>query len=113
MKTTEAVCAFRKIVNAEVKANDDKKAQRKRENQQIIIYLFVSIIIIVSWLLGTWNMSFVWAFFLVFVTFLVWRTKVLSLTEEYIHQQEIFIHRKRALRQSETTEWLNFILNRW
>ncbi|CAG2252189.1 unnamed protein product [Mytilus edulis] len=30
-----------------------------------------------------------------------------------IYQEEIRIHRKKALGQSETAEWLNFIINRW
>jgi Ca2+-dependent lipid-binding protein len=91
----------------------DKEAQAARENQQIIIYLFVCLIIIVAWLLGCWQVSFLWIFLLVLLTFVVWWGKVLYLTEEHIKSREIQIHRKRALRQCETAEWVNFVLNRW
>ena len=91
----------------------DKRAQAARENQQILIYIYVSIVIVIAWILGTFQVSFLWIFFLIVLTFGVWWGKVLYLTEEHIKNKEIQVHRKRALRQSETAEWMNFIINRW
>ena len=94
-------------------AESERAAKASRENQQLIIYLFVASVLIVAWLLGSLQFSFVWVFFLMALTFMVWWGKVFSLTERYIKEKEILVHRRRALRQSETSEWLNFVINRW
>lgn len=91
----------------------EKAAKAARENQQLVIYLFVASVIILAWVLGSLHCSFLWTFFLIVLTFMVWWNKVLLLTEKYIKEKEMLVHRRRALRQSETTEWLNFIINRW
>lgn len=91
----------------------EKSAQRKRQNQVLIIYIFICCIVILAWCLGTWQLSFFWVFCLVVIIFFIWKGKVLSLTEQYIKEKAVLIHRKRALRHNETTEWLNFIINRW
>lgn len=91
----------------------EKLAQRKRQNQILIIYIFICCIVVLAWCLGTWQQSFFWVFCLVVVIFFVWKGKVLSLTEQYIKEKTLLMHRKRALRNNETTEWLNFIINRW
>ena len=91
----------------------EKQAKASRENQQIVLYIFVSSIIATAWMIGYLEFSFLWTFILIVFTFLVWWGKVISLTEEHIKYHETVLHRKRALRHSETTEWLNFIINRW
>jgi len=92
---------------------EDKQALTRRQNQQIIVYLFVAASIISAWFLGSWGFSFLWVFGVVALVFIVWKGKVLVLTEQFLKVKEIEVHRRRALRQSETTEWLNFIINRW
>ncbi len=91
----------------------EKLARTSRENQQIIIYIFVSAVIASAYVLGCMDFSFMWVFFMIAATFGVWWGKVLHLTEDHIKYHETLVHRKRALRHSETTEWLNFIINRW
>ena len=96
-------------------ADDENEqiAKAHRENQQLAIYIFVAFVIATAWILGFFEFSFFWAFGLIVLTFLIWWSKVLALTEQCIKHREVLIHRKRALRQSETSEWLNFVINRW
>ena len=96
-----------------VDEEQERVAKTRRENQQLIIYIFVAFVIATAWILGFFEFSFLWVFGLIAITFLIWWGKVLSLTEQCIKQREVLIHRKRALRQSETSEWLNFVINRW
>ncbi len=91
----------------------NKSAQVSRENQQLAVYLFVCVITILAWILGTLDFSFVWIFLLIVVTFMIWWGKLMKLVEDHIKWKELVVHRRRALRQSETAEWLNFVLNRW
>ena len=91
----------------------DKNEKSYRENQQFVIYICVAVTIAIAWVLGTWEFSFLWIFLLILLTFAIWYSKVISLTERFIKYKELLVHRKRALRQSETSEWLNFIINRW
>lgn len=94
--------------------DDEEKTLRKdRENSQMKVYILIAFVINLSWLLGWLGFSFLWIFALVFLTFVVWYTKVMTIVELYIKEREISLHRKRALRQNESAEWLNFILNRW
>ena len=66
-----------------------------------------------SWTLGVTGFSFIWVFLLIVITFTVWWSKVMTMTERHVRMKEMVMHRKRALRQSETAEWLNFFINRW
>lgn len=91
----------------------DKQAKATRENQQLVVYIFVSFIIALAWIMGTFELSFIWVFMLIVLVFAVWWGKVMTMTEKHIKLKEMIMHRKRALRQSETAEWLNFIINRW
>ena len=91
----------------------EKSARGFRENQQLRIYVFVSAIIMIAWVFGALQLSFTYVFGLVALVFVVWRGKVMSLVEDHILQQETLLHRRRALTHHETTEWLNFIINRW
>lgn len=103
----------KKLNGSAFDTDHEQQAKVHRENQQLIIYIFVAIIIACAWILGVFEFSFLWVFGLIVITFLVWWGKVMTLTEQSIKYKEVLIHRKRALRQSETTEWLNFVINRW
>ena len=94
-------------------ADSERAAKAARENQQLIVYLFVASMIVLSWILGSLDCSFLWTFILIVLTFMVWWNKVLALTETYVKEKEVLMHRRRALRQSETAEWLNFVVNCW
>jgi len=92
---------------------DDKCLLRRRQNEQLVVYLFVSAALVTTWFFGLYQLSFFWVFVVTFITFVFWKSRVLSFTEHFLRQSELFMHRKRALSQSETAEWLNFIINRW
>lgn len=90
-----------------------QEMKRERQNEQMKIYLFVLIMYLLIFWIGLLGCSLFWVFVIAFVTFSMWKRKVFSLTERYIKEKETILHRKKALRQSETCEWLNFIVNRW
>jgi len=92
---------------------DEKQLLRKWENEQLHVYLFMVVALVTSWLLGIYQFSFFWVYIVIFLTFIVWKSKVLSLTEQFLRHCELLLHRKRALSQHETAEWLNFVINRW
>jgi len=92
---------------------DDKIQLLKRQNEQLCVYLFVAAALVTAWLLGIYNFSFFWVFVIAAVTFFIWQSKVLLLTEYFLRRCEVLVHRRRALCQHETAEWLNFVINRW
>ena len=94
-------------------AEDDKVAKLCRENNQLVIYVLVAICVCLSWFLGLIQASFLWIFLIILILFLLWRTKIFAITEEFIRHKELQLHRKKALRQCETSEWLNFIIHKW
>lgn len=77
------------------------------------VYILVCAVISGSWAVGYFQHSFLWVFLLICSLFILWKTKLTNIVQNRLYQEEIRIHRKRALRQSETAEWLNFIINRW
>ena len=93
--------------------DQNKAGQKSRENQQILLYMFISFVVILAWIIGYFQFSFLWVFLLILLTLLVWWNKVISLIEAYVRDKEVEVHRKRALRKSETAEWMNFLVNRW
>jgi len=103
LKATEDVAAVQ----------DERRMLRKRQNEQMVIYLIFCSAIVVAWVLGSWQFSFVWTFVIALITLAIWRSKVMTLTERNIQYRETILHRRRSLRQSESAEWLNFIINRW
>ena len=55
----------------------EKPALRFHENQQLVIYLFISAMIVTAWVLGALQFSFTYVFALVALVFIVWRGKVI------------------------------------
>jgi len=92
---------------------NEKQLLQRRQNEQLLIYLFIAAALVTSWLLGLYQFSFFWVFIVISFTFIFWKNKVLSLTEQFLQQCELFVHRKRALSQYESAEWLNYVINRW
>ncbi|XP_078674088.1 uncharacterized protein LOC144912546 isoform X3 [Branchiostoma floridae x Branchiostoma belcheri] len=84
-----------------------------RQTQQLLVCVFTCGVVAAAWLLGSMGVSVAWLVGLCLLLLLVWRGKVQQIVEEAVREEELRVHRKRALRQSETAEWLNFILNRW
>ncbi|XP_066279924.1 uncharacterized protein [Branchiostoma lanceolatum] len=84
-----------------------------RQTQQLLVCVFTCGVVMAAWVLGSMGVSVAWLIGLCLLLLLVWRGKVQQIVEEAVKEEELRVHRKRALRQSETAEWLNFILNRW
>ena len=77
------------------------------------VYLYVSAAVTIAWVFGVYQFSFLWIFILISGLFVLWRSVLTKIITRRLVAEENIIHRKRALKQSETGEWLNFILNRW
>lgn len=77
------------------------------------LYVIVALLLSLSWLLGLLNFSFLWVFGIIFCLFIVWKTRLRNTVERNIDWHKEHFQRKRALRQEETVEWLNFVMNRW
>jgi Ca2+-dependent lipid-binding protein len=90
-----------------------QREKRGTVNELMRVYLLVVAIVSCSWLLGSLSFSFLWVFILSAALFVVWKSKVTSIVRRHVAYQEEIIHRKRALNQSETAEWFNFLMNRW
>lgn len=91
----------------------EKSGNANTISQLLGIYFLVVLTISTAWVLGTFQMAFYWTFLLSGIIFVIWRTKLRQILRNKIFAVECLIHRKRALRQNESSEWLNFILNRW
>jgi len=77
------------------------------------MYLLVACAVSGSWLIGFLEFSFVWAFLLITGLFVVWQAKISQIIKQHLNVEESVLYRRRAFRQNETAEWLNFLLNRW
>ena len=89
------------------------QGRQRRQHRLLMIYMWVVAMVSLAWLVGFMNLSFTWLMAIFVITLTVWRTKVFRIIEEHLMQEQLLVHRKRALRGSETVEWLNFIINRW
>lgn len=91
----------------------DLKARKEREDTQLRLSLFVCAVIVLTWFLGAFGFSFVWVVFIIPLIFTVWYRKNCRVLDGRVREAEIKVHRRKALRDEETVEWLNFVLNRW
>lgn len=93
----------------------EKELQEKREIQdtQFRLALFAVGLLSLTWLLGAFGFSYLWCVFLIPFYFTVLYRKNSRIIEGKVKEAEIHVHQRKALRNEETTEWLNFILNRW
>ncbi|ESP01611.1 hypothetical protein LOTGIDRAFT_172554 [Lottia gigantea] len=98
-------------LNREIDAKDLKT--RKEVTNLMGMYLLVAGAVTISWVLGYLEFSFLWVFMLSASLFVVWKTKIGNIIRRHLDFEEDNLHRKRALRQSESVEWFNFLLNRW
>ncbi|XP_060558293.1 uncharacterized protein LOC132718594 [Ruditapes philippinarum] len=88
-------------------------APKSAVNQLMGLYIIVAFLLALSWFLGSMSCSFLWIFGIIFGLFIVWRTRLQEILERTLDWHKEHHNRKRALRQEETAEWLNFIINRW
>lgn len=91
----------------------EAQAKKERDETQLRLSLFVCAVVAITWFLGAYGFSFVWAGFIIPLIFTVWYRKNCRIIDDRVREAEIKVHRRKALRDEETAEWLNFVLNRW
>ena len=95
--------------------SDSEREQRTRHraNQQQRLIISLLIFIIIAWVLGSYNASSVWIFALLAWVILWWKSTATRAIDLAAREAEIDKRRERAFSSAETTEWLNFMINRW
>lgn len=91
----------------------EAEAKKERDAIQLRLSLFVCAVVVLTWFLGAYGFSLVWAGFIIPLIFTVWYRKNCRILDARVREAEIKVHRRKALRDEETAEWLNFVLNRW
>ncbi|XP_020623204.1 tricalbin-1-like [Orbicella faveolata] len=91
----------------------EAQAKKDRDDTQLRLSLFVCAVVAITWFLGAFGFSFVWTGFIIPLIFTVWYRKNCRIIDDRVREAEIQVHRRKALRDEETAEWLNFVLNRW
>lgn len=94
-----------------LQSEQDRKPPRKKEQQRLIISLLIFTGL--AWVLGRCEAGFLWIFLLLVWIFFWWNnnaTRIIGLATEEVEND---LRRKKAQTNSETAEWLNFLLNRW
>ncbi|KXJ28222.1 tricalbin-1 [Exaiptasia diaphana] len=98
---------------SETPSEKEAKERRERQDTQFRLALFAIGLLSLAWFLGAFGFSYLWCVFLIPLYFTVFYRKNSRIIEGRVKEAEIYVHQKKALRDEETTEWLNFILNRW
>lgn len=91
----------------------EAQAKKERDDTLLRLSLFVCAVVAITWFLGAFGFSFVWTGFIIPLIFTVWYRKNCRIIDDRVREAEIQVHRRKALRDEETAEWLNFVLNRW
>jgi len=91
----------------------EAQAKKERDDTQLRLSFFVCAVVVLTWFLGAYGFSFVWSGFIIPLIFTVWYRKNCRIIDDRVREAEIKVHRRKALRDEETAEWLNFVLNRW
>lgn len=90
---------------------DDGKATRDSQYKRAVIS--IGIFVFFAWVLGRWQYGLHWILALIVFVFLWWKCKISWLLELVCKDADIEGRRERAFNNTETVEWLNFIINRW
>lgn len=92
----------------------DNDLIRKLAYQQIQkLTVTLCVLIVVSYGLGYFQMTFLLPVLLCVYAVWIWKLKTNEIQDWFYREHEMREHRKRALDNAETVEWLNFLLNRW
>lgn len=92
---------------------DDKVVKKYAENELYRLTVTICILIVISYVLGYFQTSFLVPIVLCGYALWVWKIKTNRIHDWFFNEHEMREHRRRALNQSETVEWLNYLLNRW
>ncbi|XP_025104942.1 tricalbin-3-like isoform X2 [Pomacea canaliculata] len=104
--------------NGDIDVLHDPKKAAVEQGRRVVtgltgMYLLVAGAVSLSWLVGYLDFSYVWSFLLTAALFVIWKAKIKKIIKQYLNIEEADLYRRRAFRQNETAEWLNFLLNRW
>lgn len=100
-------------VKERLKSLRGEEPQGEAVNNLTAMYLLVAGSVAAAWALGYFAFSSLWIFLIVSCLFIVWKAKIHKIIKRQLALEQSLLHRKKALRQNETVEWLNFLLNRW
>lgn len=90
---------------------DQRTLHRADQQKRLIISLLIFTIL--AWVLGRIEASIVWIFALLVWIFLWWNNNATRIIELAVEEAENDTRKQRALKNAETAEWVNFLLNRW
>lgn len=97
--------------NLEQSVLEDSKIFRERQYTRATLCILVFIFL--AWLLGRLAFGVFWLLALIILVVIWWRSKISWLLELVCKDADVEARRDRAFQDTETVEWLNFILNRW
>lgn len=97
--------------NSEQSVLEESKIFRERQYTRAVSCILIFIFL--AWLLGRLEFGFFWLLALIILVFIWWRNKISWLLELVCKDADLEARRDRAFQDTETVEWLNFILNRW
>ena len=101
-------------VNSEAEIDSDEdviKIHAKNEIWRLTTTL--CIVILISYICGYFQFSILAPLLICLYAIWIWNIKVNRIQNWFYSEHEAREQRKRAFYQSETVEWLNFLLNRW
>ena len=96
--------------------SSDVKDRKERHQLQLLLSVFIAAAVIIAWAAGKFasiSTSGYICLTLLILVFTVWNRKSHNLLERTMKAAELNVHQKKAIRNEETVEWLNFLLNRW
>ncbi|GAB6022448.1 hypothetical protein CHUAL_006561 [Chamberlinius hualienensis] len=93
--------------------NDDLLLQKQRKSYLSYVKWIVYVSIALSWCFGALGFSVLWILGLIVVLHGGCSDGLNQLIENCITYEKRQLQRKRIVNCDETTEWLNFLLNRW
>ena len=66
-----------------------------------------------TWIVGAYGLSLLWLALPILALWLMWKEQTRLVVAGLAHEVNARLHRQRAFRQAESSEWLNFFVNRW
>lgn len=102
-----------KLASKQCSGAEDQRRRQHRADQHQRLLLSMLIFTVIAWLLGKTDVSISWIFFLFAWIFFWWKNTATKVIDLAAKQAEIDKRREKALSNAETTEWLNFMINRW
>ena len=96
-----------KTVNME----EDMKAFRGKHYFRLVVS--TAGFVVFAWIFGRFGFGIMWLVPFLVILFSWWNRTSSEVLETATRLADIQAHRERAFKNTETAEWLNFIVNRW